>query len=309
MKVIRSGEAVPDALRGGTLALGNFDGVHKGHREVLALTRREADKRGGPSGVVFFDPHPRRYFQPETPYFRLTPQPLKLRLLEEAGQDIAFVLTFDQALASTSAEAFMSEILSARFGAACVVAGWNFRFGEGRKGSAGLLEARGQEFGFEALIVEPAVDAHSEPISATRIRAFLGAGRPRDARDLLGYWWQATGTVVPGEQRGRTMGFPTANMILETGTDLANGIYAVRVEAEGKIYGGAAYLGTRPVFGGEIEILETHLFDFDGDLYGKQLTVEFIDHIRADMDFSKVDELVAAISEDCQKSREILNAL
>lgn len=306
MKVIRSEEPVPDSFRGGALALGNFDGVHIGHREVLKIARAEADQRGGPSGVVFFDPHPRRYFQPETPYFRLTPQPRKLELLERLGLDVAFVLTFDETLASTSADDFMTNVLKSRMGAACVIAGWNFRFGMGRMGSAAVLEARGPEIGLSVRIVQPQVDGHDEPVSATRIRAFLGAGRPRDAATLLGDWWSVTGKVLHGEKRGQGLGFPTANMLLEEGTELANGIYAVRASVGGRRYGGAAYLGTRPVFGGEREVLETHLFDFATDIYGEALTVEFVDFLRGDTNFPDVEALVEAISEDCAKARYIL---
>ena len=309
MEVVRDGEAVDQALRGGALALGNFDGVHLGHRQVLALAQKAAEKLGGPAGVVFFDPHPRRFFQPQTPYFRLTPQPLKLELLEKLGLDVAFVLNFDSQLAATSAEAFMTDILKARLGAACVVAGWNFRFGNGRKGSAAVLEARGAEIGFQAKILQPEVDVLGEPISATRIRTLLSAGRPDDAAALLGYRWRVSGPVLSGEKRGRELGFPTANMALEEGVDLANGIYAVRAHLDGQIHNAAAYLGTRPVFGGEVEILETHLFDFSGDLYGRELTVEFVEYLRSDMDFDSVDELAAAIASDCLKARELLARL
>lgn len=309
MDVVRDGDDVPARLRGGVLALGNFDGVHLGHLDVIGVARDEARARGGPAGVVFFAPHPRRYFQPETHYFRLTPEPLKLRLLAAAGLDVAFILTFDSALATTTAEAFMQDILKARLGAACVVAGWNFRFGHGRHGSASTLISEGPGLGFDARILQPALDVRGEPISATRIRAFLGAGRPRDAAGLLGYWWRVVGPVVDGEKRGRKLGFPTANMVLEAGADPARGIYAVRAEVDGRRHHGVAYLGTRPVFGGTTEILETHLFDFDGDLYGKEMAVEFIDYLRADGDFEGVEALKAAIAEDCAAARKILGEL
>ncbi|MFV2092341.1 MAG: bifunctional riboflavin kinase/FAD synthetase [Hyphomicrobiales bacterium] len=309
MDVVREGDAVGGNLRGGVLALGNFDGVHLGHREVLRLTCAEAKKAGGPSGVVFFDPHPRRFFQPDTPYFRLTQQPLKLRLLEELGLDVAFILPFDETLAATSAESFMADILKKRLGAAGVVAGWNFRFGHGRQGSAAMLEACGPEIGFDVHILQPSVDGEGEPVSATRIRSLLGAGRPRDAAALLGYRWQVTGEVLNGEKRGRKLGFPTANMALEEGVDVANGSYAVRAHVGGKAYDGAAYLGTRPFFGGEHEILETHLFDFDGDLYGQDLTVEFVEFLRGDREFTGMEALVEAIADDCRRSREVLDKL
>jgi len=309
MDVVRGADSVGKNLRGGVLALGNFDGVHLGHREVLRLTRTEAAKAGGPSGVVFFDPHPRRFFQPGTPYFRLTQQPMKLKLLEELGLDVAFILPFDKTLAATSANRFMTEILKTRLGAAGVVVGWNFRFGNGRKGSAAMLEARGPEIGFGVHVLQPSVDGQGEPVSATRIRNLLGAGRPRDAAALLGYRWQVTGPVLNGEKRGRTLGFPTANMALEEGVDVANGSYAVRAFVDGRAYDGAAYLGTRPVFGGEREILETHLFDFDGDLYGQDLTVEFVEYLRGDSEFTGVDALIEAIADDCRRARAILAKL
>lgn len=309
MDVVRGNETAGGNLRGGVLALGNFDGVHLGHREVLGLTRLEAQKLGGPAGVVFFDPHPRRFFQPGTPYFRLTQQPMKLRLLEELGLDVAIILPFDKALAAMSADQFMTDILKARLGAAGIVVGWNFRFGNGRKGSAAMLQARGPEIGFDVHILQPSVDGEGEPVSATRIRSLLGAGRPRDAAALLGYRWQVAGKVFKGDQRGRTLGFPTANMALEEGVDVANGSYAVRAFVDGRRYDGAAYLGTRPVFGGEREILETHLFDFDGDLYGKELTVEFVEFLRGDGEFTGVDALVDAIADDCRRASAVLEKI
>ncbi|MFV2093458.1 MAG: bifunctional riboflavin kinase/FAD synthetase, partial [Hyphomicrobiales bacterium] len=291
------------------LALGNFDGVHRGHQAVLALARTLGQKSGVASGVLFFEPHPRRYFQPDTPYFRLTPQPLKLRLMQGAGLDAAIIQPFNTELASSPADEFISEILVKKYCVGHVIAGWNFRFGKGRAGDAALLARRGGELGFAVTILEAQGSNDAEPISSTRIRALLEAGKPLRAAELLGYWWRISASVIGGDHRGQALGYPTANMILDKGVNLAHGIYAVRVRVDGRRHAGAAYLGTRPTFGGGQVVLETFLLDFSGNLYGRELEVEFIEFLRGDEAFDNAEALTTQMQRDCAAARDILARL
>ncbi|MHA1546758.1 MAG: bifunctional riboflavin kinase/FAD synthetase [Alphaproteobacteria bacterium] len=309
MEIIRHHEGLPAHLRGLVLALGNFDGVHRGHQAVLALAQTLAKNSGVPSGVLFFEPHPRRFFQPDTPYFRLTPQPLKLRLMQGCGLDVAIIQPFDAALASSPADSFITDMLVEKYGVGHVIVGWNFRFGKGRAGDAALLEQRGKELGFSVTVLEPQGSNDAEPISSTRIRALLEAGKPVRAAELLGYWWRVSATVVGGDQRGQDLGFPTANMVLAKGVNLAHGIYAVRVRLQGRRHHGAAYLGTRPTFGGGEVVLEVYLLEFSGDLYGRELEVEFIEFLRGDEEFDGAASLTTQMERDCTAARDILTRL
>ena len=287
------------------MALGNFDGVHRGHQVVIASAEEWAAAQGCASGVISFHPHPRLYFAPDTPFFRITPLPLKLRLLERLGLDAAFILEFGQALASLTPEEFFERVLVDRLGVAHVSAGWDYRFGAKRAGDADLLRTLGARHGAAVTIVEPQGDGEA-PVSSSRIRAVLAEGRPEEAAALLGYTWRIVETVVGGEKRGRGLGFPTINMRLQEGTALAHGIYAVRVHVDGNAVPGAGYYGTRPTFEGDEPFLETTLLDFEGDLYGRELEVEIVSFLRPDKAFDGPEALAEQMREDCERARRRL---
>lgn len=307
MDVIRDWRRVPARLRGAVVALGNFDGVHRGHQGVIGITRSLACGLEAPAGVMSFHPHPRRFFSPDTPFFRLTPQPLKLRLLEALGVDVTFVVAFDSDLARTSAEAFISEVLADGLGVRHVVAGWNYRFGAKRAGDAALLERCAALHGMGVTILGPEQDASGAAFSSTRIRELLSVGDVRGAAGLLGYHWRFVGTVVGGDKRGRKLGFPTINLRLDEGVRLAQGIYAVNVHFDGRSHAGAAYHGTRPTFDAGEAFLETFILDFDGDLYGQEVEIEFVEFLRADLRFDTPAALAAQIEADCRAAREALD--
>jgi riboflavin kinase/FMN adenylyltransferase len=306
MIVLNATSDVPSAACGGAYAIGNFDGVHRGHQALLQAAREHAAALGGPAGVILFEPHPREHFQPDTPHFRLTPLARKLELLEGLGLDVAVVLTFDAALAALPAEAFIARILVDALAARHVVIGYDFRFGKGRAGDAELLARAGRERGFGLTVVAPVGEA-GVVFSSGAVRAALTKGDVAGAAALLGHWWRVSGEVIGGFKRGTGLGFPTANIALDPGVTLAHGIYAVRVYAEGQIFGGAAYLGTRPTFDGGAPMLEVFLFDFDGDLYGRTITLEFIDFVRGDMRFASAEALKAQIAQDCARAQAILD--
>jgi riboflavin kinase/FMN adenylyltransferase len=307
MIVLTAISDVPPAARGGAYAIGNFDGVHRGHQALLQAAKEQAMAMGGPAGVILFEPHPREHFQPDSPHFRLTPLARKLELLEALGLDVAVVLKFDAALAALSAEAFITRVLVDALAARHVVVGYDFRFGKGRAGDAELLRRFGSEHGFGLTVVAP-VGEGGTVFSSGAVRAALTRGDVAAAAALLGHWWRVSGEVIGGFKRGTGLGFPTANIALAPGTALAHGIYAVRVYAEGGTYAGAAYLGTRPTFDDGAPMLEVFLLDYDGDLYGKTITLEFVDFVREDTKFASIDALKAQIARDCAKAQAILDA-
>jgi riboflavin kinase/FMN adenylyltransferase len=304
MEVLYGWRDVPDALKGASLAIGNFDGVHRGHRAVLDVAKAAA-RHGAPVGAMIFDPHPRKYFQPDKPLFQLTYLPRKLELLAAGGLDFVAVLPFDAALAGLTAESFVEEVLVGSFAVSHATVGYNFYFGKGRKGNPALLAKLGAEAGFGVTVVEPA-GTSSDIYSSTRVREMLAEGDVAGAADMLGDWWQVGGIVESGAGRGTGLGFPTANIRLGEGQSLRHGIYAVRVGIGDQWYRGAAYLGTRPTFDAGPPLLETFLFDFDGDLYGRPIKVEFVDFIRADAKFRSGADLAAQMQADCAKARAIL---
>ncbi len=305
MQVIYGFENVPAEARGAALAIGNFDGVHRGHQALLKTARDEAKKLGGPSGALLFEPHPREFFQPDKPHFRLTPLPRKLQLLEHYGLDLAVVLRFDAALAGLTAEAFIERVLVKGLGAGHVVIGYDFRFGKGRAGDPDTLQRAGKVHGFGVTVV-PQVAEAGEVFSSGAIRAELAQGDVKGAAEALGHWWRVTGKVIGGAHRGEGLGFPTANLALPPGTVLLHGIYAVRVYVGDNRYEGAAYLGTRPMFDDGEPILEVFLLDFHGDLYGREIEVEFIDFVRADAKFQSVETLKEQMAKDVARTRTIL---
>ena len=301
MQVLHDITNCPDALRGASLAIGNFDGVHRGHQAVL----NAACQNGTPAGVLTFEPHPRVFFQPDKELFRLTPEPLKLRLFEALGLDMAVVLTFDAALASRPAEDFVRHILVENLHVSHVTTGSDFQFGQGRDGNPEVLRSLGEEHGFGVTIVAPQ-EGEGGVFSSTGIRDRLREGDPRGAADLLGYWWRVIGEVTGGDKRGAGLGFPTANIAVPDGFALKHGIYAVRIHTGEGQYDGASYLGTRPSFDNGDAVLETFLFDFGGDLYGQQIEIELIGFVRDDEKFAGVDALQAQMKDDCDRARALL---
>jgi riboflavin kinase/FMN adenylyltransferase len=305
MDIVRSWRDVPEKLKGAALAIGNFDGVHRGHQEVLRAAIAIAKAEGCRSGAVVFEPHPREFFAPDTPFFRLTPLPLKLELLAALGLDQTFVIPFDRALASLSAQDFATEVVAKGLGASHVVVGHDFSYGKGRTGTTEELAALGRVLGFGVDIVAP-VGAQGTTFSSSRIRDHLRAGEVRQAADELGYWWRVRGTVGAGAGRGKELGFPTLNLELAPGQDVRHGIYAMRVDHDGARYQAAGYVGARPTFGAGEPALEAYLLDFTGDLYGREVEAEFIDFLRPDQTFATAEALAAKMTEDCDRARAVL---
>ena len=305
MQVIHGDARVPDAFRAGALAIGNFDGVHRGHQVLLLETRQQAMRLSAPAGAMVFQPHPRAFFRPDEPLFALTTLEEKLRLFAALELDFVSVITFDAALAGLTPEAFADRILVDRFAIRHVVIGYDFYFGKGRAGRPETMRALGAARGFGVTVIDPVAEA-GEVLSSSAVRARLSTGDVRGAAVELGHWWRVAGMVVGGAKRGTGMGFPTANITLAPGTALGHGIYAVRVGIDGKRYQAAAYFGQRPTFDNGAPILEVFLFDFDGDLYGREIEVEFIGFVRPDQRFPDMDALKVQMDADCQRAREIL---
>src|SRR5271166_2848111 len=303
--VVRGEAPLAPALSGAVVAIGNFDGVHRGHRAVIAAALTRARELRRPAAAITFEPHPRSFFHPDEPLFRLTDERAKLRLLAGTGLGGAIVLRFDAALAGLSAQEFISRILLARFAVSGVAIGFDFHFGLNRMGSPDYLAAQGARFGF-AVDVVPRFEDAGRLVRSGLIRAALCAGRITEANGLLGYPWFVSAEVVPGDKRGRTLGYPTANLRLDPHCGLAHGIYAVRVGVEERRYDGVASFGRRPMFDQRTVLLEVFLFDFSGDLYGKRIDVAFIDWIRPECKFASVEDLVARMNEDCRAARAAL---
>jgi riboflavin kinase / FMN adenylyltransferase len=300
------GDAIPDhALKGAIVAIGNFDGVHRGHRAVIAAALARAAVLRRPAAALTFEPHPRSVFRPDEALFRLTDERGKLRLLAATGLSGAMVLRFDAALAGLSAEDFISRILVARFAVAGVAIGFDFHFGLNRSGSPAYLAAQGAELGFAVDIV-PRFEDEGRPVRSGPIRAALAAGRVVEAAELLGYPWFVSAEVVHGDKRGRELGYPTANLRLDPGCGLEHGIYAVRVGLGERRYDGVASFGRRPMFDQGTVLLEVFLFDFSGDLYGEVIDVAFIDWIRPELKLDSVEALVRRMDEDSALARAAL---
>jgi riboflavin kinase/FMN adenylyltransferase len=307
MLIVNGFEAVLPEAKGAVLALGNFDGVHRGHQILIGAAQKQAKRIGRSAGVLLFEPHPREFFAPDEMHFRLTPLDEKLVVLEEMGLDLAVVLPFDEALAGLDAARFIEEILVGALSVTHVVVGYHFFFGKNRKGSAETLRAAGAAHGFGVTVVDPVAE-RGEPFSSTAIRLLLAEGDVRGAARALGRPWRVRGPVIGGAQRGTGLGFPTANVAMPKGTALGHGIFAVRVKLDGQPLDGAAYLGTRPTFDDGKPVLEVFLFDFDEKIYGRTIEVSFVDKVRDDRKFSSSDELVQQMEADCAKAREIMAA-
>jgi riboflavin kinase / FMN adenylyltransferase len=298
--VCRDGEPVPAGLKGAMAAIGNFDGVHRGHRHLLDM----ALGSGRPGAAVTFEPHPRTYFQPDRPLFRLTPEPVKLAVFARLGLAGAFVRRFDQDLAALTAAQFV-DLLAGELEVSGVVIGHDFHFGRGREGNPARMAELCRERGLECLVA-PAVVEGTEPVSSSAIRAALEAGDAAGANCLLGYRWFVRAEVRHGEKRGRVLGYPTANMRLPDDCRLRHGIYAVRASVGGRPVDGVASFGRRPTFDNGAPLLETHLFDFSGDLYGQVLDVEFAGWIRGEERFDGVEALVRQMDRDSAEARRVL---
>lgn len=305
MERLDGGSAVPSRLGGGIVALGNFDGFHRGHQAVVGRAVARARAEGRPALVATFDPHPVRFFQPDTPPFRLTSLNQRERLFAEAGADAMIVFPFNAALASLTAEAFVTERLA---GVAGVVTGEDFTFGKGRGGNVAVLAELGAKHGFEAEAVAP-VDDGPEAVSSSRIRDALQAGDCATATGLLTRPFAVEGVVQHGDKNGRKLGFPTANIDMGSYLRPLYGIYAVRGRLpDGRMLSGAANLGIRPSFDPPKELLEPHFFDFSGDLYGQTIEVEFHAFIRGEAKFDNLDALVTQMERDCEVARALLAA-
>jgi riboflavin kinase / FMN adenylyltransferase len=293
--------------------MGNFDGLHRGHAVLIGQARDRARAEGRPAGVLTFEPHPRNMFFPATEPFRLTPFRVKERELARLGIDLLFVQHFDLAFAAKSAEDFIAEIIVGAIGASHVVVGWDCTFGNRRRGTPDFLCAAGAQSGFGVTVLEPVRGEGEMVYSSTHIRELLKVGKPREAAALLGRFWEIDGRVATGDRRGRTIGFPTANLGLDDYLHPAFGVYAVRVSGDGpddplagRSVDGVANLGLRPTVGGLVPRLEAHLFDTEVDLYGRHLRVALVDFIRPERKFTGLDALKAQIAEDAAKARDIL---
>lgn len=310
----RNWRGLPPAARGATVAMGNFDGVHRGHRVVIDAAR--AARPEAPLGVVTFEPHPRSYFARAAgrtePPFRLMNPEARANRLARLGVSQLYELPFDAVLAGLSPQDFAHQVLAEGLGVVHVAVGEDFRFGRGRQGDASTLRVLGQSLGFGVTVV-PLLAQGGAPASSTAIRAALAAGRPREAEAMLGHWHRIEGEVLHGEKRGRQLGYPTANMAVD-GLHLPRlGVYAVLADVltgpHKGAYGGVASLGVRPMFGENAPNLETFLFDFSGDLYGEHLSIALVDYLRPEMRFGGVEALVAQMRADEAEARRILSAL
>jgi len=302
---------LPAHLRGGVVAIGNFDGVHRGHQSVLERALTEARRSGVPALVLTFEPHPRKVFRPEVPLFVLTPPPMKARLLAALGFAALVEQPFTRDFASLSAEAFVTDVLEKTLGISHAVTGFDFHFGKDRQGGPAFLMAAGERHGFGVTLVDAFRDEGAEVVSSSRIRELLAEGKVEEAAGLLGYRFTVEAEVIGGQQLGRTLGFPTANMRLSPEAGLKEGIYAVRFRrADGVLRDGVASFGRRPtVDDNGAPLLETYVFDFSGDLYGETCQVSFFSFLRPELKFDGLDALVAQIKKDEAEARALLKGV
>lgn len=301
-------EPLPDALKGGVVAIGNFDGVHRGHRSVLERALEIAAQRGVPALVLTFEPHPRTLFKPDQPVFRITPAPLKARLLEAMGFRSVIEYPFDREFSQRSAEDFVQSVLQDWLEASSVVTGFDFHFGRGREGGPAFLMDAGRRHGFDVSLVDAFRDENAEVVSSSRIRNLLIEGDVVQAAGLLGYRYTVEAEVVHGEKLGRTLGYPTANMRIAAEAGLKPGIYAVRFRRpDGSTYAGVASYGRRPtVTDNGAPLLETFVFDFSGSLYGEVCAVSFFGYLRPELKFNGLEALVEQMKRDEEEARTLL---
>lgn len=299
----------PKGLEGAVVAIGNFDGVHRGHSVVIRAAEALADRLGKPCAVLTFEPHPADYFAGRPVIFRITPEREKAAALGRLGLEAMVVLTFDEKLATLSAEDFVTEVLVRRLGVSGAVVGYDFHFGKGRAGSPDFLRDAGARHGFAVKVVEKVladVGGSPEAVHSAATRTALEAGDVAAARRLLGHDFFVTGEVIHGQKLGRTLGYPTANLALDPSCRLRYGIYAVRVVVDGVLHKGVASYGKRPTVDNGPPLLEIYILDFKGDLYGKQIEVRFAGWIRPEVKFDGLEALVRQIEDDVVKAREML---
>ena len=310
MKILHDFQFVSPEDKGATVAIGNFDGVHLGHQAVIAMAREV--EPAAPLGVLTFEPHPREFFAPKAPPFRLMSREARAHRLQKLGVDILLEVNFNAALAAMTPEEFARRVIHEGFGLRHVIVGADFCFGKGRAGAARDLQAFGQQMGF-GVSIAPMVAHAEQRVSSTAIRQALSDAEPRKAAAMLGHWHRIDGPVIGGEQRGRTLGYPTANMSIDGLHPPAFGVYAVLVDIlDGKhagSYHGVASLGVRPMFGENRANLETFIFDFKGDIYGANLSVALVEHLRGEAKFDSLDALVTQMDADSAGARAILAAL
>jgi riboflavin kinase / FMN adenylyltransferase len=316
LRVIRHPDPGSTHPQGAVLAMGNFDGLHLGHAALIKEACARAHAAGKPAGVLTFEPHPRSVFMPQGEPFRLTPFRVKEREIARLGVELLFVQHFDMDFAQRSAESFVEEVMLGAIGLSHIVVGHDCTFGNRRRGSPELLREMGTRHGFGVSIVEPVRGPDAAVYSSTHIREVLRDGRPREAAAQLGRFWEIDGRVMTGDRRGRTIGFPTANLGLGEFLRPAFGVYAVQVSGDGpddplagRTVDGVANIGLRPTIGTPEPRLEAHLFDTDADLYGRHLRVSLVDFIRSERKFAGLDQLKAQIAADAAKAREILALL
>ena len=309
MRIIRDSVFIDPADRGAAAAIGNFDGVHIGHRAVIDIARAAADAAKAPLGIMTFEPHPRSYFARDTGPFRLMNAEARANRLAKLGIEKLYEVPFNTALASLTPRDFAQKIIRDQLGLVHVVVGADFCFGKDRKGTVADLQTFGAEMGF-GVTIAPIIAIAGANISSTAIRAALTDGRPRDAAAMLGHWHRIEGAVIRGDQRGRELGYPTANMSISGLHPPKFGVYAVKVDVlEGAFkgtYSGAASIGVRPMFGENVPNCETFIFDFKGDLYGTHLSVALVDFLRPELKFDSLDALITRMSADCAQARDIL---
>ncbi|MEP0960575.1 MAG: bifunctional riboflavin kinase/FAD synthetase [Roseobacter sp.] len=310
MKILRDYQFVEPGDRGASAAIGNFDGVHLGHQSVIKLARDVSPN--APVGVLTFDPHPRAYFAPSAPPFQLMSREARASRLEKLGVDVLFELNFNAALAALSPEDFATRVIAQGFGLSHVLVGADFCFGKGRVGTADDLRKFGDDLGF-GVTIAPLMEQADITVSSTAIRDALSTGNPRTAADMLGHWHRIEGPVIGGEQRGRELGYPTANMSIDRLHPPAFGVYAVLVDVlEGPhqgSYTGVASMGVRPMFGENRPNLETFIFDFSGDIYDTPLSVALVEYLRPEEKFDGLPALISQMDADSLRARDILAAL
>jgi len=309
MRVFRDIADIPDDARGSVVAIGNFDGVHCGHRAVIDEAVRAARAKSAPSGIMTFEPHPRTFFRPDNPVFRLTPEAAKLELMAALGVDQALVLPFTKELSARDARTFVREFLADGLGVSHVVVGYDFQFGRGRDGNPEVLASLGNEFGFGVTAVEKFKAGDGDPVSSSKVRHRLEEGDVAGGARLLGYRWFVVSDIIHGDKRGRDLGYPTANMSLSGDCQLRHGVYAVRMRIGDTVRAGVANYGRRPQFVTGPPLLETFIFDFAGDLYGQIAEVEFVAFLRAEDVFPSVDALIAQMDRDSAEARAVLASI